>query len=56
VVVINVVNGRTMRIPAKRRDVKEMRVDQRGMIVIRSPVDVLKRREQKSQRKSDAGQ
>ena len=55
-IVINVVNGRTVRIPAKRRDVIEMRVDQRGVIVIRPRVNVLKRREQKSQRKSDAGQ
>jgi hypothetical protein len=55
-VVINVVDRRTVLVPANRRDAIEMRVDQRGMIVIRSGVYVLKRCQQESQRKSQAGQ
>jgi hypothetical protein len=50
-VVINVVNRRAVLIPANWRDAIEMRVDQPGMIVIRSRavprVDMLKRRQQK---------
>jgi len=59
-VVIDVVDRGTLLVPTNRRDAIEMRVDQPGMIVMRSRavprVDVLKRRQQKSQRKSDASQ
>ena len=59
-VIIHVVDRGTVLVPANRRHAIEMRVYQRGMIVIRPRavprVDVLKRRQQKSQRKSDASQ
>ena len=55
-VVIDVIDPCTMLVPANWRSTIEMRVDQPGMIVIRSRMNMLKRRQQESQGKSDASQ